>query len=43
MTTAIFMFDPEYESLSSEEREKRETRQAYLQEMLIYLMTTSSL
>jgi hypothetical protein len=43
MTTAIFMYDTEYENLSREERERRETRQAYLQEMLIHLMATSTL
>ena len=43
MTTAIYDDDEFYHAISKEEREKREARQGYLQQIILYLLTTSAL
>lgn len=43
MTTAIYDDDEYYNLLSKDEREKREARQGYLQQIILYLLTTTAL
>ena len=43
MSTAIHDDQEYYDGISREEREKRETRQGYMQQIILYLLTTSAL
>jgi hypothetical protein len=43
MSSAIFMYDQEFQVLSTEEKEKRECRQGYLQDVIVFLLNANAL